>query len=133
MWWILIKNFRAASAVFKKDTFGNVLPRNILKQHYIWKKGTFCKILQGVASDYWTLISLGLLLVNSIETLTSQALIGLEISHEESKTIINEKDKYEKMKEIIRMTKSSDELTKEEGKKLTQLKCIKWKQKFLIV
>ena len=37
------------------------------------------------------------------------------------------------MKEIIRRTKSSDELTKEEGKKLTQLKCIKWKQKFLIV
>ena len=29
------------------------------------------------------------------------------------------------MKEIIRMTKSSDELTKEEGKKLAQLKCIK--------
>ena len=36
------------------------------------------------------------------------------------------------MKEIIRMTKSSDELTKE-GKKLTQIKCIKWKLKFLIV
>ena len=111
---------------------GKVLPRNTLKQHYIWKKGTFCKILQGAVSDYWTLISLGLLLVNNDETLIPQALIGLEISHEESKTIINEKGKYEKMKEIIRMTKSSDELTKE-GKKLTQIKCIKWKLKFLIV
>ena len=42
---------------------------------------------------------------NSIETLISQALIDLEISHEEFKTIVNEKEKYAKMKEIIRMTK----------------------------
>ena len=49
---------------------------------------------------------------NSIETLISQALIDLEISHEEFKTIVNEKEKYEKIKEGIRMMKSSDELNK---------------------
>ena len=37
--------------------------------------------------------------LNSIETLTSQALIDLDISHEEFIRILNEKDKYEKMKE----------------------------------
>ena len=50
--------------------------------------------------------------LNSIKTLISQALIDLKISHEESKTIVNEKEKYEKMKETIRMIKSSDELNK---------------------
>ena len=35
---------------------------------------------------------------NSIETLISQALIDLDISHEEFITILNEKDKYERMK-----------------------------------
>ena len=48
--------------------------------------------------------------LNSIETLISQALIDLQISHEEFKTIASEKEKYEKMKEGIRMMKSSDEL-----------------------
>ena len=41
----------------------------------------------------------------------SQALIDLDISHEEFKTIVNEKEKYEQMKESIRNTKSRDELT----------------------
>ena len=40
--------------------------------------------------------------LNSIETLISQALIDLEISHKEFKTIVNEKEKYDKMKEGIR-------------------------------
>ena len=31
-----------------------------------------------------------------IESLISQALLDLEISHEEFKTIVNEKEKYEK-------------------------------------
>ena len=35
---------------------------------------------------------------NNIETLISQALNDLNISHEEFKMILNEKDKYEKMK-----------------------------------
>ena len=37
--------------------------------------------------------------LNSIETLISQALIDIEISHEEFVTILMENDKYEKMKE----------------------------------
>ena len=36
--------------------------------------------------------------LSSIETLISQALIDMEISHEEYITILKEKDKYEKMK-----------------------------------
>ena len=40
--------------------------------------------------------------LNSIETLVSQALIDMEISHEEFITILKEKDKYEKMKENFR-------------------------------
>ena len=55
--------------------------------------------------------------LNSIEALISQASIDPEINHEEFKTIANEKEKYEKMKEDIRMMKSSDELNNEEGKK----------------
>ena len=35
---------------------------------------------------------------NSIETLISQALIDLDISHEEFITVLNEKDKYQRMK-----------------------------------
>ena len=40
--------------------------------------------------------------LNSIETLMSQALIDLDISHGKFKTIVNEKEKYEEMKENIR-------------------------------
>ena len=36
--------------------------------------------------------------MNSIETLVSQALIDMEISHEEFITTLKEKDKCEKMK-----------------------------------
>ena len=36
--------------------------------------------------------------LNSIETLISQALTDMEISHEEFITTLNEKDKYEKIK-----------------------------------
>ena len=48
--------------------------------------------------------------LNSIETLMSQALIDLDISHEEFKNFVNEKEKYEQMKESTRNTKSKDEL-----------------------
>ena len=40
--------------------------------------------------------------LNSIETLISQALIDMEISHEEFITVLKEKDKYEKMKDNLR-------------------------------
>ena len=56
--------------------------------------------------------------LNNIKTLVSQALIDMKTSDEEFITILNEKDKYEKMKEGIRTMKSSDELNKENGKKI---------------
>ena len=40
--------------------------------------------------------------LNSIETLISQALIDLDISHEEFVRILKKKDKYERMKENLR-------------------------------
>ena len=40
--------------------------------------------------------------LNGIKTLISQALIDMDISHEEFVTILNEKDKYEKMKDNLR-------------------------------
>ena len=40
--------------------------------------------------------------LDSIETLVSQALIDMEISHEEFNAIIREKPKYERMKENMR-------------------------------
>ena len=39
---------------------------------------------------------------SSIETLISQALIDMDISHGEFVTILKEKDKYEKMKDTLR-------------------------------
>ena len=55
--------------------------------------------------------------LNSIETLISQALIDMDISHEEFVTILKEKDKYEKMKENLR---SEDE--KQEIMRLSSIK-----------
>ena len=40
--------------------------------------------------------------LSSIETLISQALIDMDISHGEFVTILKEKDKYEKMKDTLR-------------------------------
>ena len=47
--------------------------------------------------------------LNSIETLMSQVLIYLDISHEEFKAIVNKKEKYEQMEESIRNTKNKVE------------------------
>ena len=47
--------------------------------------------------------------LNSIETLASQTLIRMEISHEEFIRILNEKDEYEKIKEDTKTIKSSHE------------------------
>ena len=48
--------------------------------------------------------------LNSIQTLMSETLIDLDISCKEFKTIVNEKEKNETMKEYIRNTKRRDEL-----------------------
>ena len=50
--------------------------------------------------------------LNSIETLISQTLIDMEISHKEFVTILREKDKYEKMKENLRSENEKQEIMK---------------------
>ena len=50
--------------------------------------------------------------LNSIETLISEALINMDISHEEFVTIFKEKDKYEKMKENLRSENEKFEIMK---------------------
>ena len=50
--------------------------------------------------------------LNSIETLVSQALIDMKISHEEFITIVKGKDKYEKMKENVRNVNEIQENTR---------------------
>ena len=54
---------------------------------------------------------------NSIETLTSQALIDMEINYKEFVTILKEKDKYEKMKENLR-----SEIEKQKYMRLSSMK-----------
>ena len=46
--------------------------------------------------------------LNSIESLISQALNDIDISHKEFITILNEKDKYERMKYNL-ISKNEDE------------------------
>ena len=43
--------------------------------------------------------------LNSFDTLTSQALIDMDISHDEFITILKEKDRYKMMKDNLREKK----------------------------
>ena len=52
--------------------------------------------------------------LNSIKSLMSQALIDLDISHEEFKTIVNEKEKYDQLKESIRNKKDKENFSENE-------------------
>ena len=60
------------------------------------------KITRNIKKKHNKIIILTKIKLNSIKTLISQALIDLEISHEEFKTIVNGKEKYSRMKEIVR-------------------------------
>ena len=53
--------------------------------------------------------------LNSLETLISQALIDMEISHEEFIAIFKEKDKYEKVKENLRNENEKQEIMRLSG------------------
>ena len=55
---------------------------------------------------------------NSIENLISQALIDMDISHEEFITVLKEKDKYEKMKDNLRNEN-------EKSYEIMRLSCVK--------
>ena len=59
--------------------------------------------------------------LDSIETLVSQALIGMEISHKEFNAIIREKEKYERMKENVRNISKKQEIELCEFKKNNKL------------
>ena len=48
--------------------------------------------------------------LNEIEILISQALVDFKISHEEFQIIVDEKEKYDQMKEIIRNIKNKDDI-----------------------
>ena len=54
--------------------------------------------------------------LNSIETQISQALLDLEISHEEDKSIIDEEENTRRLKENIRMIKLDDKFNKKKTK-----------------
>ena len=68
---------------------------------------------------YYKILMLAKSKLNSIETLISQALIDMEISHEEFITILNEKDKYERMKYNL-ISENGDE--KQEIVKISSIK-----------
>ena len=55
--------------------------------------------------------------LNSIETLISQALIDMEITHKEFITILKEKDKYEKMSNNFRSENEKYEIMRLKKKK----------------
>ena len=53
--------------------------------------------------------------LNSTETLITQALIDMEISHKEFVTILKEKDKYEKMKQNLRSENEKQKIMRLSG------------------
>ena len=90
------------------------------------------KITRNKKKKHNQIVTLARSKLNSIEKLISQALIDLEISNKEFKTIVDKKEKYEKMKENIRMIKSQkvdelkkDELNEQEGEKIETNKIIR--------
>ena len=74
--------FSLTTEIIKRS---QIITRNKKKKHY--------KILMLAKSK-----------LKSIKILGSQALIDLEISQEEFVTILKERDKYEKMKENLKMS-----------------------------
>ena len=59
-------------------------------------------IIKNKKKKHYKILMLSNSKLNSIETLVSQALIDMEISHEGFITILKEKSKYEKMKDNLR-------------------------------
>ena len=60
--------------------------------------------------------------LSNIETLTSKALIDMEISQEEFVTILKEKDKYEKMNENLRIENEKQKIMRLSSIKSNTLK-----------
>ena len=64
---------------------------------------------------------------NSIKTLIFQALIDLEISHKGFKTIVNIKEKYERITDCIRLMTNGEELGENNKSIRENRKCIELK------
>ena len=60
--------------------------------------------------------------LNNIETLISQGLINMEISHEEFITILKGKDKYENMKDNLKSENEKHEIMRLSSVKLVLTK-----------
>ena len=60
--------------------------------------------------------------LNNIETLISQGLIDMEISHEEFITILKGKDKYENMKDNLKSENEKHEIMRLSSVKLVLTK-----------
>ena len=63
--------------------------------------------------------------LNSIESLISQALIDVDISHEEFIRILKKKDKYERMKEHLRSENEEYKIMRLSSIKLKKQKDLK--------
>ena len=59
--------------------------------------------------------------LDSNETLVSQALFDMEISHEEYNAIIREKEKYERMKENMKNVSECSSAEKQENVRLNSV------------
>ena len=59
--------------------------------------------------------------LDNIETLLSQALIHMEISHEEFNAIVREKQKHERMKENVRNVSECSPAEKQENMRLNSV------------
>lgn len=76
------------------------------------------KIAQNKKKKHNETVMLAISKLSSIETLVSQVLIDFEISHKKCQTIINQKEKYKKMKEDIKLMESRrSDVEKDELKK----------------
>ena len=64
--------------------------------------------------------------LNNIETLISQGLINMEISHEEFITILKGKDKYENMKDNLKSENEKHEIMRLSSVKLVLTKISMW-------
>ena len=59
--------------------------------------------------------------LDSIETLVSQAMIDMEISHEEFNAIIREKQKYERLKKNVKNVSERCSTEKQENMRLNSV------------
>ena len=75
-------------------------------------------ITRNKKKKYDNILMLAKIKIDSIETLVSQALIDMKISHEEFNAINSEKTRYERMKENVRNVSEHSSVDKQENMRL---------------